>query len=142
MRLDGCKVLVVDDSTDNQKIFSRFLNMAGAAVEIAGNGDEAVRRVFELLVSSGVDVVVMDIHMPVLDGLSASRLLRDVGFNGPIIALTADDRIVESERFAASGYSHFQSKPIDRRGLTTVVRSAWMEWMLSGSSIFRQEGAS
>ncbi|MEK7356778.1 MAG: ATP-binding protein, partial [Bdellovibrionota bacterium] len=90
--LEGEKVLVVDDSVDNQILVEHFLQAAGAEVTKAMNGAEAIDKAM----SGDFDVVLMDLQMPVLDGLSATHELRAKGYTKPIIALTAhalaDDR--------------------------------------------------
>jgi CheY-like chemotaxis protein len=120
IRLDGVRILLVDDSPDNLLLFSRVLKSAGALVTMAGNGSEAVG----LQSQSPYDVIIMDIRMPVLDGYQASRAIRAQGYGGPIIALTAHATPGEQERCMASGCSHFRLKPIDRLTLLQAVDGA------------------
>jgi CheY-like chemotaxis protein len=141
LELQGLRILLVDDSADNQKIFYRFLTAAGAVVELASNGEEAIEKYLQQGLGPIYDLIIMDVHMPVLDGLASTRIIRTAGFKGPIIALTADDRIAKNEGFAALGFSDVRQKPIDRRALVAAVRHAWMAYCGLVSSSFRKEGA-
>jgi CheY-like chemotaxis protein len=83
--LDGVKVLVVDDSPDNQQLIWYFLNKCGATVETAENGYLGYKKAL----AGNFDVVLMDIQMPETDGYTATQKLREAGYRRPIIALTA-----------------------------------------------------
>lgn len=108
-RLDGLRILVVEDNTDNQDLLRRFLREQGAAVDIACNGEEAVKSVS----GKTYEVILMDIQMPVLDGYEATKRIRHSGVNTPIIALTAHAMSDEKERCLASGCNAFLSKPFN-----------------------------
>ena len=119
----GVRILVAEDNSANQRIIDLFLRPIGAEVSIVGNGSEAL----EALGASDFDVVLMDMQMPVMDGLEATRLLRaSDGPNRdiPVLALTAN--VMESHREAcrAAGMSGFITKPIDARALLASVTSA------------------
>jgi PAS domain S-box-containing protein len=110
-RLIGVRVLVADDSEINRTIARRILQLEGATVGTAADGTEAVR-----LVVSGeleFDVVLMDIQMPVEDGVSATARIRsDERFTSlPILALTAGALASERERALAAGMTDFITKP-------------------------------
>ena len=120
VRLNGVRVLIADDSIDNQRLFQRILKSAGALVEVAGNGELAV----SLQAICEFDVVILDICMPVMDGYEAAKTMRRRGFPGPIIALTAHDTPGEEKRCLMSGCSAFYLKPIDRLGLLRAVERA------------------
>src|SRR5207253_1661883 len=83
--LTGLRVLLVEDSPDNQVLISRLLMREGALVEIAQDGAEGVA----VALANVFDVVLMDVQMPVLDGNEAMRRLRASGYGGLIVALTA-----------------------------------------------------
>ena len=127
-RLEQIRVLLVEDSEDNQRLFHRILTSAGADVKIACNGAFAI-EIFDspevrFEIASGklpFDVIVMDIRMPIVDGYQATREIRKRGFSGPIVALTAHATPGEEERCMQSGCSAFQLKPIDRMGLLSAV---------------------
>ncbi|MCC6781452.1 MAG: response regulator [Planctomycetes bacterium] len=118
-QLDG-RVLVVEDGLDNQKLISLVLRKAGVEFEVVGNGRAAVERLSQ---STGapIDVVFMDMMMPVMDGYEATRALRAAGFQRPIVALTAHAIEGERERCFAAGCDAFVTKPIDRTELLGVL---------------------
>ena len=106
--LENFKILVVDDSLDNQLLFSSLFTKRGAKVEVASNGREGVDKAL----IGNYDVVIMDIQMPVLDGYGATKELRTSGYTKPIIALTAYAMKEEKERCVALGCNAHLSKPI------------------------------
>lgn len=118
--LAGLKILVVEDSPDNQILFSRFLSASSAIVEIACNGEEGL----QLQGTQEFDLIVMDICMPVLDGYEATKQIRRRGYQGPIIALTANALPEEPARCFAAGCSQFLTKPIDRMTLVAAIVTA------------------
>ncbi|MCB0411779.1 MAG: response regulator, partial [Bdellovibrionales bacterium] len=103
------KILVVDDSPDNQILVSHFLTAAGAEVEIANNGQEAVDKIKKN--HEEFAAILMDLQMPVLDGYQATQTLRDWGYQKPIIALTANAMKEEKERSKQQGFSEYLTKP-------------------------------
>lgn len=115
--LRGLKILVVDDSRDNQELVSNFLEVAGAEVELASNGQEGLEKAL----SGDHNVVLMDIQMPVLDGYSATRNLRQQGFQKPIIAFTAHAMKEERDRCLNAGCNEHLTKPINRIELIESV---------------------
>ena len=119
------RLLVAEDNLVNQEIARHTLRKAGHAVDLVGTGHEAVNAV-----KSGVyDAILMDIHMPEMDGLTATRLIRDLGganADVPIIALTADAMSGNREQFLSAGMSGFVSKPFDPPRLhATIARCVW-----------------
>lgn len=116
-RLQGMNILVVEDSPDNQALISILLSKAGAAVEIADDGEAGI----EAALGSEFDVVLMDVQMPRMDGISAIRVLRERGYKKPVIALTAHAMKEERERCIDAGYTDFLSKPIQREALFNLL---------------------
>ncbi len=115
--LFGIRVLLAEDSPDNQVLIKRFLTAEGALVEIARNGLEA----FDMALKQDFHIVLMDIQMPVLDGYSATQRLRRVGYDKPIIALTAHALKEEQERSLGAGCNEHLTKPINRQLLISVI---------------------
>jgi PAS domain S-box-containing protein len=111
--LEHIKVLLVEDSMDNQILVSRYLKAAGAEVDLASNGQEGIDKAERF----NYDLVLMDIQMPVLDGHEATRRLREKGFQKPIIALTAHAFREERARALGGGFSDYLTKPINRKSL-------------------------
>ncbi|NRR29302.1 response regulator, partial [Oxalobacteraceae bacterium] len=102
-------VLVAEDGPDNRKLLGAFLGRCGLAYTMAENGSEAVQAALQ----HRYDLILMDMQMPVLDGLEATALLRAAGYQGPILALTANVLPEDVERCRASGCNEHVSKPID-----------------------------
>ncbi|HVM48470.1 MAG TPA: response regulator [Candidatus Acidoferrum sp.] len=118
----GARILLVEDNEINQQIALELLQGAGAEVQVAANGREAV----ELLTVDGpphVDVVLMDLQMPEMDGYQATAKLRaDPRFSRlPIIAMTAHATVEERQRCLAAGMNDHISKPIDPAMLFETV---------------------
>ncbi len=115
--LRGMRILLVDDSADNRLLLSRYLESAGARVLEAENGRIGV----DLARAQEVDVVLMDIRMPTMDGNQATMELRKTGFTKPIIAITAHAMKDEREEALQSGYNDYLTKPIDRSRLIDLL---------------------
>lgn len=111
--LEGKKILLVEDSPDNQVLVNHYLMGTGAKLTMASNGFEGVEKASQ----DDFDVILMDIQMPVMDGYQATKYIRQNGFNKPIIALTAHALRQEQERALNSGFNVFLTKPISRQVL-------------------------
>lgn len=122
--LAGCRVLLVEDGPDNQTLLRFLLRRAGADVELAADGVEALA--FADGVNSAFDLVLMDMHMPRLDGYAATARLRESGCTVPVIALTAHARRGDRELCMKAGCDDYVTKPIDRLALIETCK----KWML------------
>ena len=109
VRLDG-NVLLVEDNLVNQKVAQAHLDKVGLNVVTVNNGQEAI----EILRECEFDIVLMDCHMPVLDGIEATKRLRKAGLQTPIIALTADVLDEARDACSAAGMNDVITKPIQR----------------------------
>ncbi|MES3038590.1 MAG: PAS domain S-box protein [Bdellovibrionota bacterium] len=118
--LGGAKILVVEDSIDNQDLIKLILNLANAEVDIANNGQEGVDRAL----ANNYDLILMDIQMPVLDGYKATETLRARGYKKPIVALTAHALLEEKEKCMRVGCTAHLTKPIDQKVFFAVLASA------------------
>jgi PAS domain S-box-containing protein len=118
-QLAGMKILVVEDSPDNQMLLRVLITRSGGEVVLASDGFEGVEKA----ISAEFDVVIMDVQMPRMDGYEAVKELRSRGFSKPIIALTAHAMKEEKEKCLEAGYSEFLSKPIDQTALVELVRT-------------------
>ena len=103
------RVLLAEDNPINQQLALAFLQRAGAIVEIAETGRQAVARA----VANNYDVILMDIRMPEMDGLEATSELRKQGLNVPIIAVSADAIGERRSRALEAGCNGYVTKPID-----------------------------
>ena len=115
--LRGVKILLAEDSIDNQELLLAVLGNVGAEVEVVENGRLAIERAER----GGFDVVLMDMNMPEMDGYEATRRLRDGGYQRPILALTAHAMSGDCERCLAAGCDAHLAKPIDRKQLILAV---------------------
>ena len=115
----GCRILLAEDSIDNQRLISLILQKAGAQLTIAENGQAALKEVAQQ--ADAFDVVLMDMQMPVVDGYEATRRLRQQGFRRPIVALTAHATADDRRKCLDAGCDDFIPKPIDRRRLLETV---------------------
>jgi len=128
IRLDGCRVLAVEDNNINQQVLRGILNRAGCRVQVANDGAEAL----EILAQRTFDVVLMDCEMPVLDGLAATRALREHereragGLRQVVVALTAHTFAAERDRCLAAGMDDYLPKPIRAPDLLATLDRWWV----------------
>ena len=119
------RILVAEDNPVNQKLTLRILEKAGYRADLAENG----REVMEKLAAGGYDLVLMDVQMPELDGLEATRLIRGSGpaLRGiPIVATTANAMSGDREKCLAAGMDDYLTKPIQVRELHKVL-GRWLK---------------
>ena len=121
--LKGSRVLVVDDNAVNRQVIKLFLKPFEVLISEASNGKEAL----ETLSNAEFDIVLLDVHMPVMDGcetIQAIRASNEAWSSVPTLALTADAMIGDRERYLAMGMTDYLSKPIDQRELLSKMTSA------------------
>jgi signal transduction histidine kinase/ActR/RegA family two-component response regulator len=119
--LDGVRVLLVEDNPVNQKVAIRMLQKLGCVVELAENGQQALEK----LERASYDIVLMDMQMPVMDGLTATRLLRQreqqTGHHQVVIALTANAMQTDRELCLNAGMDDYLSKPLTLDALQVML---------------------
>ncbi len=116
-KLDGIRVLVAEDTVDNQILVGLLLRMAGAHVDIAENGEIALQK----MLNGKYDIILMDIQMPIKDGYETTAELRKNGYKIPIIALTSHALKEERQLCLESGFDDHVSKPINRNTLLKCI---------------------
>jgi len=115
------RVLLVEDGLDNQRLIKTMLKRAKCTVESANNGAECLDRM--AAEDANFDVILMDLQMPVMDGLTATRHLRKDGATLPIIALTACSSPSDEANALEAGCDAFLTKPINRGHLIQTIAS-------------------
>ncbi|MGL4355984.1 MAG: response regulator [Aeromonas popoffii] len=125
--LQGVRVLLAEDNRVNQQLIIEYLRRVDAVVTVVSNGREAVERVSEQL----FDVILMDLQMPVLDGLDATRQIRKMvdKHDVPIIALTASAMPGDRERCLGVGMNGYVTKPVSKLDLYNNL----LQWVKSAS---------
>jgi two-component system sensor histidine kinase/response regulator len=122
--LFGTRVLVVEDNMINQLVVSDILKLSGMVVEIADNGQEAL----SILDKQSFDVILMDIQMPIMGGLEATKRIRNQrgDTKTPIFALSAGVTMSEREKCFACGMNDFLPKPFNPEDLINALKK-WVE---------------
>lgn len=111
------RILLAEDNQINSVLAQAILKRAGHHVDVAANGIEAV----DTFALAPYDVVLMDMRMPLMDGLEASRRIRETGSEVPIIALTANASSSDRDECFEAGMNDFVSKPIEPNVLTDII---------------------
>ncbi len=125
-RLRGIKILLVDDNAVNRQVVKLFTAQLSPKFVEAVNGQEALDRLHD----EEFDLVLLDVHMPVMDGKEAIRRIRgsaEAWRELPVIALTADAMSGDREKYLALGMSDYVSKPLDQRELTAKIAAVMGE---------------
>ena len=119
LRLKDLTILIAEDSKDNQTFLSRILTKNGASLEIANDGEEAIAKALQ----GSFDMVLMDVQMPRVNGLEATRALRKAGYQKPIIALTAHAMAEERIRTKEAGCNRHLTKPVNITELLATIEN-------------------
>jgi len=131
------KILLVEDIIDNQKLISMYVNQSGLEIDIANNGKEGLN----FALSHEYDLILMDMQMPVMDGLTATRKLRESNYQGSIIALTANVLKNEREVYLQAGCNAILSKPIIIDEFYSTIQT-WLKPVTKKQTTIKKKGNS
>ncbi len=121
----AARVLIAEDGIDNQRLLSFLLRKAGAEVEVVDNGQAAMDRALAAeREGKPFGTILMDMQMPVMDGYTSATRLREAGYPGVIIALTAHTMAGDRDRCLAAGCDDYATKPIHGTKLIGLILSA------------------
>ena len=116
------RVLIVEDGPDNRRLLQVLLKKLGCTTETAENGRLGVDAVAAARDrGERFALILMDMQMPVMDGPDATRAIRELGDDTPVVAVTANAMAEDRERCLAAGCDDFLTKPIDRTALADTV---------------------
>ncbi len=124
--LNGLRILVVEDNDLNMEISTFLLEQRGVKTLKAFNGQEAVDIVKKDI--DNIDVILMDVMMPVKNGYEATMEIRSMGINKPIIAMTANAFVEEKMKAKEAGMNGYISKPIDEDLMIKTVYELTMQY--------------
>lgn len=114
----GMKILLAEDSTDNQFIITHFLKSTGAELKIVNNGQECI----DAALIDQFDLILLDLQMPVMGGFEAIKKLNEMHCNIPILALTAHAMKEDRKQCINAGFKDHLSKPVNRQALLKAIR--------------------
>lgn len=118
------EVLIVDDLADLRKLAGHWVKASGASVDFAENGAQALEKIQrKLAAGSRYSLILMDLHMPDLDGREATAKIRQLGYQAPIVALTAAMAKGLRQQLAALGFDDVLSKPVTKQQLYRLLRT-------------------
>ncbi|MEJ2180816.1 MAG: ATP-binding protein, partial [Gammaproteobacteria bacterium] len=112
------KVLLAEDTVDNQKLISMYIKRAGATPVVVENGKQALDKALE----DHYDLILMDMQMPVMGGIDAIVKLRASGYSRPIVALTANALKEDRDKCQQAGVDEYLTKPVDLNQFNTVLK--------------------
>lgn len=118
----NCRLLLVEDFPDSQRLIAYHLKQAGAEVFFADDGKIALEMALEAR-DHGLpyDIILMDLQIPIFDGNETTQILRDADLRIPIIALTAHDGLYDRESCMHVGFDEYLTKPVDSEELIETI---------------------
>ena len=117
--INTLRVLLAEDNLDNQTLIKLYIERTGAECIVANDGLEAIAEI----IKGEVDLILMDMQMPHMDGMTATRYLRGKGINTPIYALTADESLQAVQEGKDAGCDGQLAKPLDATKLRQIIHN-------------------
>ncbi|MBF0494282.1 MAG: response regulator [Candidatus Omnitrophica bacterium] len=118
LQCKGVRILVAEDTLANKMLMQEYLNMLEVNADFVNNGEEAIAKLKE----NQYDLCLMDIQMPVMDGITATRIIRqEISKDLPVIAVSADVMQEDKEKSAAAGLNDYLTKPVDLQKLKEII---------------------
>ena len=123
------RVLVIDDAPDLLRLYERLMSKMGLDVTTARNGHEAVELI-ACSINNGkpFHLIITDIDMPLMNGLEATQRFRELGFTGPIIAISGSEADGVSQDAILAGCNNFIAKPVEPKKLAFILRHYLAQW--------------
>ncbi len=134
--LRGRRILLAEDNPINQQLALEYLQRSDATIDIAETG----RRAIDLALERSYDAILMDIHMPEVDGLTATRTIREAGLTMPIIAVSADALAERRSAAMTAGCDAYVTKPIDFDELLSTLNNLLITAAAEGPPMRRRAG--
>ena len=123
-QFNGARILLAEDGKDNQRLIMFHLEKLGVEVELCENGKDAYEKAIEQhKAGTPFDLILMDMQMPIMDGYTATSRLREEGYPGPIVALTAHAMSGDRQSCIAAGCNDYETKPINRERLAQLIHN-------------------
>ncbi len=127
-RLQNCRILLAEDNPTNQVLIVGILKKAGAEITTVKDGKLALDAALAARDNGNqFDIILMDIQMPLMGGDEATKLLREWGYTGKIISLTADTTDGDQQRYIKMGFDDSACKPINRAKLIETIHQQWVD---------------
>lgn len=131
------RILVVDDLRDIRTLIGHYVTRCGLQVDFASNGLEAINKLVQATESlQHFDLVLMDIHMPVKDGIITAREIRSLGYSCPLIALTAAHMKGDEEIYLKAGFNASLSKPVDQTQMVHLLNQYLGEAKIVSTALY------
>lgn len=118
--LTGVRILIAEDGIDNQRLLRYFLKQAGADPVIVNNGFEALETLGSMVQTRAPDLILMDLEMPVMDGMTAMGKIKQIDPSIPVVALTAHATEEIRRQCLQKGFDHFLTKPFEKSSLVML----------------------
>ncbi len=126
-------VLIVEDDNNARKLMNAILKREGFTTHLANDGAEAL----EIIESKHIDIILLDVMMPNIDGFEFAKILRDANYNTPIIIITAKETIADKKRGFLIGVDDYMVKPVDEEELILRINALMRRAQINHEKIIK-----